>query len=108
MALSDATLFSFDSSSLIHAWNRAYRPKNFPTFWVHLEDHIKAGVVVASIEVLNELARKDDGIYAWCKAQSADLCVVLTMTNKSICDTSWAPTRAWLTQLAASPEATLS
>ncbi len=75
MALSDATLFSFDSSSLIHAWNRAYRPKNFPTFWEHLEGHVRAGVVVASIEVMHELARKDDGIHAWCKALSADLCV---------------------------------
>ncbi len=75
MALSDQTLFSFDSSSLIHAWNRAYRPKNFPSFWTQLEATIKDGITVASVEVLHELAKKDDGVHAWCKQLSNDFCV---------------------------------
>lgn len=75
MPLGKDTLFSFDSSSLIHAWNRAYRPQNFPSFWRLLEEAIGAGVVVASVEVLNELSKKDDAVFEWCKRQAAGLCV---------------------------------
>lgn len=75
MPLNGNTVFSFDSSSLIHAWNRAYRPKNFPSFWSRLEEAIAAGVVVASVEVLTELSKKDDAVFDWCKRLSADLCV---------------------------------
>ncbi len=75
MPLNESTLFSFDSSSLIHAWNRAYRPKNFPSFWNHLESSITSGLVAASVEVLNELSKKDDAVFAWCKRLAGDLCV---------------------------------
>lgn len=77
MPLNGDTLFSFDSSSFIHAWNRAYRPNNFPSFWQNLEGAIRAGIVVASAEVLSELSRKDDGVHGWCKQLSGDLCVDL-------------------------------
>lgn len=75
MPLGKDTLFSFDSSSLIHAWNRAYRPANFPSFWKLLEAEIDAGVVVASVEVLNELSKKDDAVHGWCKRLAGQLCV---------------------------------
>lgn len=75
MPLGNETLFSFDSSSLIHAWNRAYRPQNFPSFWKLLQEAIASGVVAASVEVLNELSKKDDAVYEWCKRLAADLCV---------------------------------
>ena len=75
MPLSKDALFSFDSSSLIHAWNRAYRPGNFPSFWKLLEDAISAGVVAASVEVLNELSKKDDAVFDWCKRMAGNLCV---------------------------------
>lgn len=75
MPLGKDAQFSFDSSSLIHAWNRAYRPTNFPSFWKLLEEAINAGVVVASVEVLNELSKKDDAVFEWCKRMSAQLCV---------------------------------
>jgi Domain of unknown function (DUF4411) len=75
MPFNDDTLFSFDSSSLIHAWNRAYRPKNFPSFWLRLEEAVAAGIVVASVEVLSELSRKDDAVHDWCKSRAGDLCV---------------------------------
>lgn len=77
MPLNGNTLFSFDTSSFIHAWNRAYRPKSFPSFWQHLEEAIRAGVVVASAEVLSELSRKDDGVYEWCKQLADDLAIDL-------------------------------
>lgn len=75
MPLTADTLFSFDSSALIHAWHRAYRPKNFPTFWTNLEQAVKAGQVVASTEVLVELEKKDDDVHKWCKQLTANICV---------------------------------
>jgi len=77
MAFSDQALFSFDSSSLIHAWNRAYRPKNFPSFWTQLEMTIQNGIAVSSIEVLHELSKKDDGVHEWCKGVANNFCVDL-------------------------------
>ena len=75
MPLGKDAQFSFDSSSLIHAWNRASRPTNFPSFWKLLEEAINAKVVVASVEVLNELSKKDDAVSEWCNRVSAQLCV---------------------------------
>ena len=71
MDLPAQAIFSFDSSALIHAWNRAYRPGNFPSFWAQLNDVIEEGLVVASVEVLAELERKDDGIYKWCRQRAS-------------------------------------
>lgn len=70
-----APVYSIDSSSLIHAWNRAYRPKNFPTFWRLLEDLIEEGRLKASIEVYNELKKKDDEVLAWAKIHKDKLFV---------------------------------
>lgn len=71
--MSSLPVYSIDSSALIHAWNRAYRPKNFPTFWRLLDDLIEEGRLKASIEVLEELKKKDDEVYAWTKARKNDL-----------------------------------
>lgn len=70
-----APVYSIDSSSLIHAWNRAYRPKNFPTFWRLLEELIEEGRLKASIEVYNELKKKDDEVFAWAKVHKDKLFV---------------------------------
>ena len=72
-----APIYSIDSSSLIHAWHRAYRRKNFRTFWAHLEDLIDEGRLKASIEVLDELKKKDDDVYAWAKQRKESLFVEL-------------------------------
>ncbi len=94
-----ASVYSIDSSSLIHAWNRAYRPKNFPTFWAHLEDLIEEGRLKASIEVLEELKKKDDDVYAWAKERKdllfveiketvQDAVVYLMATHEKLVDTA--------------------
>lgn len=75
MPLTAETLFSFDSSAFIHAWHRAYRPRNFPSFWTQLEGAITEGLIVASVEVLAELEKKDDEIHKWCKRFATQLCV---------------------------------
>jgi Domain of unknown function (DUF4411) len=75
MSLTDDTLFSFDSSAFIHAWHRAYRPKNFPSFWTRLEAAVLAGHIVASTEVLAELERKADDVHKRCKRLASNLSV---------------------------------
>ena len=62
------TIYSIDTSSLIHAWRRAYPPKRFPGLWAQLEALIAEGRLRASTEVLNELAKKDDDICEWAKS----------------------------------------
>lgn len=63
-------IYSIDSSSLIHAWRRAYPPKNFPQFWRRLDELIEAERLFSSVEVLRELQKKDDELHAWCKTHS--------------------------------------
>jgi len=75
--MTSTTVYSIDSSALIHAWNRAYRPRNFPTFWRLLDDLIEEGRLKASIEVLEELKKKDDEVYAWAKARKETMFVDL-------------------------------
>ena len=74
-AMSPATVYSIDSSALIHGWRRAYPPRNFAPFWTRVEALIGQRRLRASVEVFNELERKDDDIYKWCKARRADFFV---------------------------------
>lgn len=72
-----APRYSVDTSALIHAWRRAYPPKNFVSFWEKLDQYIADGVVLASVEVRAELKKKDDEIHAWCEQSPAKFCVEL-------------------------------
>ena len=69
-SIKGTTVYSVDSSALIHAWRRAYPPENFPPFWDRLDGLIAAKRLYSSIEVLNELKRKDDDLHDWCKKRS--------------------------------------
>jgi hypothetical protein len=59
----------------MHGWIRVYRPKSFISLWRRIDDLIDDGRLKASIEVLNELKRKDDDIYKWCRDRRSTLCV---------------------------------
>jgi len=65
-----SVIYSIDSSALIHAWRRAYPPKNFPPFWRRLEELISTDRLFSSVEVLRELKKKDDELHGWCKTHS--------------------------------------
>lgn len=69
------TIYSIDSSALIHGWRRAYPPKNFAPLWERLGELIQRGRLLASVEVFNELERKDDDLFAWCKERREAFCV---------------------------------
>lgn len=65
------SIYSLDSSCLIHAWRRAYPIRNFPPFWDRLDSLIEAKRLFSSVEVLKEIKRKDDELYDWCKPREA-------------------------------------
>ena len=73
MAGAGGAIYCVDTSSLMHAWRRAYPPKRFPAVWRQLEALIEAGRLLASIEVYNELRRKDDDLFEWAKARKEAL-----------------------------------
>lgn len=68
-----ATVYSIDTSCLVHGWHRAYPPKRFPGLWVRIDELIDAGRLVASIEVFSEIEKKDDELRAWAKDRKAAL-----------------------------------
>jgi hypothetical protein len=65
--MASQTIYSIDSSALIHGWRRAYRPKNFGFVWEHLHGLVEQSRLRASVEVYNEIQKKDDELLAWCK-----------------------------------------
>ena len=69
------TIYSADSSALIHGWRRIYRPKNFGFVWDRLGALIEEGRFKASIEVYNDLEKKDDELFKWCKERKDKLVV---------------------------------
>jgi len=75
MSTNGKARYSIDTSALIHAWRRAYPPKNFQSFWAKLEQLIDDEEIHASIEVLNELKKKDDDIHKWCNGQPDSFCI---------------------------------
>jgi uncharacterized protein DUF4411 len=71
--MATSAVYSVDSSALIHGWRRAYRPKNFGSVWEQFDVLIEAGRLRASIEVYNELEKKDDELFKWCKERKEKL-----------------------------------
>ena len=79
-----ALIYSVDSSALIHAWRRIYRPKNFGFVWDGFDALIAEGRFKASIEVYNELQKKDDELFAWCKVRKEEMFVEIDDNTQTI------------------------
>ena len=77
-------LYSVDSSALIHAWRRIYRPKNFGFVWDGFDGLIAEGRFKASIEVYNELQKKDDELFEWCKERKEAMFVEIDDVTQTI------------------------
>ena len=60
-------IYCFDTSSLLHAWRRAYPPKRFTGLWAAFDQLIDGSRMIASVEVYNELKKKDDDVFGWAK-----------------------------------------
>lgn len=59
--------YCFDTNAFIDCWTRLYPIDVFPGIWDRLEALAQAGDLVCPREVLDELSRKEDGIYRWAK-----------------------------------------
>lgn len=57
--------YSIDTSAILDGWVRYYPPDIFPGLWQHLDELIAGGQLIATEEVLHELKRKEDEVYAW-------------------------------------------
>jgi hypothetical protein len=57
--------YCVDTSSLVEAWVRSYPPDVFPSVWEKLGEAMMSGELIATIEVLRELQRKEDELYKW-------------------------------------------
>lgn len=77
-------VYSVDSSALIHAYRRIYRPKNFGFVWEGFDKLIAEGRFKSSIEVYNELQKKDDELFAWCKERKEAMFVEIDDTTQEI------------------------
>lgn len=77
-------VYSIDSSALIHAWHRIYRPKNFKFVWEGFDKLIAESRLKSSIEVYNELQKKDDELFAWCKVRKATMFVEINDSTQAI------------------------
>lgn len=78
-----ADIYSIDSSALIHGWHRIYRPKNFGFVWERLDTLIEEGRLRSSIEVYNELEKKDDELFEWCKERKEKMFVEIDEPTQS-------------------------
>ena len=61
--------YCVDTSSLIAAWQERYPPENFPAFWVKMDALVKAGRLIAPVEVLHETKKRSDELHTWLKAR---------------------------------------
>lgn len=65
--------YSIDTSALLDGWRRYYPPDVFPRLWRRLEELIDAGELIATEEILRDLEKKDDDVYAWVKEREGFL-----------------------------------
>jgi uncharacterized protein DUF4411 len=63
-------MFVFDTSAFINGWRDHYMPNTFPSVWDLIGKAMDDGRVIVPREVLNELEKKDDDVFAWVKDHS--------------------------------------
>lgn len=59
--------YSIDTSAILDGWRRHYPPDTFPGLWERVDRLIETEDLAATEEVLHELSKKDDEVYAWAK-----------------------------------------
>ena len=57
--------FSLDTSSLMNAWNRTYQIDILPSIWEHVETILRDGDAVVTVQVYEEIKKKDDAFAEW-------------------------------------------
>jgi len=89
-------IYSFDTSSLIEAWQETYAPDVFPSFWRNIEKLIQGGMVVATDEVKLELSQEQDALFKWATAQrNFFIPIALTTPYNRRSPPSWLSIPGW-------------
>ena len=65
--MSSSDRYCVDTSALVHAWVRTYPIRHFQPFWEKIDELIDSERLISSLEVLEELEKKDDDLLAWSK-----------------------------------------
>jgi len=63
------TFYSFDTSSLLNGRRDLLPPATFPTLWANIEAMIAEGHIRCVDVVRDELAKREDEVHKWAKAQ---------------------------------------
>ncbi len=61
--------YCIDTSALMDGWVRWYPHEAFPSLWKQMEALVVSGELIAPDDVLEELKKKEDGLYRWAKGQ---------------------------------------
>lgn len=67
----EGTRYSIDASALIDGWRRFYSPDVIPSLWERLEQLVADHRLIAPVEVLIELERGGDDLFAWASEREA-------------------------------------
>ncbi len=60
--------YCIDASALINLTRYPGYPRDiFPAIWEKLENLVKRGELISHIEVYNEIEKRKDPIYEWCR-----------------------------------------
>jgi hypothetical protein len=62
-------MYSIDTSAILDGWVRYYPPDVFGSVWARLKALGNAGTLFTPDEVIEELAKKEDGACQWAKAE---------------------------------------
>lgn len=57
--------YVLDTSGLVGAWRRKYPPEHFPSLWENLDVLGQKGRLFVPEEVVAELKKQDDDLFAW-------------------------------------------
>lgn len=63
--------YCIDTSALLHGWVRTYPPDVLPVLWERITALINSGAIIAPLDVLIELEKKEgDTLHKWCKERN--------------------------------------
>jgi len=79
-----SVIYCLDTSAFLDGWSRYYPPEIFISLWENIDLLIESGNIISSIVVLDELKRKDDEIFKWCKERQHIFCEIDDETQNKV------------------------
>ena len=86
---------SVDTGAILDGWRRYYPPDVFPDVWTGIEELIEKGELRATEEVLVELEKRGDDIFAWAKERKGACLPASTIESRRGYRSSSSGMRGW-------------